>query len=283
MRPALAVSTGAATHPGLRRALNEDAHLASAPVFVVADGMGGHEAGERASAAVIAEFASSIGRASLHLDDVRHALSRARSVVEQLSLSGDVRAGTTLSGVVIATVDGMGYWLAVNIGDSRTYRLADGELEQISVDHSVVQELIDSGELTAEQALTDRRRNIITRAIGASSTGDADYWLFPAELGDRMMVCSDGLTSEVSDARILEVLSHTTDPQEAADVLVQEAVDAGGRDNITVVIVDAVSVASRPGTYLETDSETDAHADMHVDTHVDITTRPREAATGGAR
>ena len=112
MRPALLVSTGAATHPGLRRALNEDAHLASAPVFVVADGMGGHEAGERASAAVIAEFSSSIGRASLELDDVRLALSRARASVEGLSTSGNGRAGTTLSGVVIASVDGMGYWLA---------------------------------------------------------------------------------------------------------------------------------------------------------------------------
>lgn len=270
MRPALVVSTGSATHAGLRRALNEDAHLASAPVFVVADGMGGHEAGERASAAVIAEFATSVGRTSLHLDDVRLALARARVVVERLSLSADGRAGTTLSGVVIAAVDGMGYWLAINIGDSRTYRLADGELEQISVDHSVVQELIETGELTPEAALTDRRRNIITRAIGASSTGDADYWLFPAELGDRILVCSDGLTSEISDERIRAVLSSVPDPQEAADVLVGEAVEAGGRDNITVVVVDAVSVASRPGTLLEADSD------------MDMDTRPREAA-GGVR
>lgn len=271
MRPALIVSTGAATHAGLRRALNEDAHLASAPVFVVADGMGGHEAGERASAAVIAEFSRTIGSAFLQLDDVRGALSRARVVVEELSLSADGRAGTTLSGVVIASVDGMGYWLTVNIGDSRTYRLADGDLEQISVDHSVVQELIESGELTPEDALTDRRRNIITRAIGASSTGDADYWLFPAELGDRMLVCSDGLTSEVSDRRIRDVLMSTPDPQRAADVLVREAVEAGGRDNITVIVVDAVSVASRPGTLLETDSD------------MDMDTRPREAAAGGVR
>ncbi|MCK2035550.1 protein phosphatase 2C domain-containing protein [Microbacterium sp. SSW1-49] len=268
MRPGLVVSTGSATHPGLRRALNEDAHLAGAPVFIVADGMGGHEAGERASATVIAEFARFIGRSALELDDVRFALSRARDGVEELSTSGNGRAGTTLSGVVIASVDGMGYWLAINIGDSRTYRLADGELEQVSVDHSVVQELIESGELTAEDALTDRRRNIITRAIGASSTGDADYWMFPAELGDRILVCSDGLTSEVSDVRIREVLHNTSDPQEAADVLVADAVSAGGRDNITVIVVDAVSVASRPGTLLETDTD------------IDMDTRPREAAGG---
>ncbi len=271
MRAGLIVSTGSATHPGLRRALNEDSYLASAPVFVVADGMGGHEAGERASAVVIEEFALYLGRTSLELDDVRVALERAREGVEHLSTSGNGRAGTTLSGVVIASVDGMGYWLALNIGDSRTYRLAGGELEQITVDHSVVQELIESGELTPEEASSDRRRNIITRAIGASSTGDADYWLFPAELGDRMLVCSDGLTSELADARIREILSSEPDPQRAADSLVAEALNAGGRDNITVVIADAVSVASRPGTLLETD-----------ETDIDQNTRPREAA-GGVR
>src|SRR6218665_562539 len=223
VRPGLVVSTGAATHAGLRRALNEDSYIASAPVFVVADGMGRHEGGERASATVIEEFSKYIGRPSLALDDVRAALERARDGVEHLSTTGNGRAGTTLSGVVIASVDGMGYWLAVNIGDSRTYRLADGELEQITVDHSVVQELIEAGELTPEDATTDRRRNIITRAIGASSTGDADYWLFPAELGDRVMVCSDGLTSELGDERIREIMTVNTDPQHAADALVAQA------------------------------------------------------------
>lgn len=271
MRPGLIVSSGSATHTGLRRALNEDSYLAGAPVFVVADGMGGHEAGERASATVIEEFSKYLGRASLGLDDVRSALELAREGVEHLSTAGNGRAGTTLSGVVVASVDGMGYWLALNIGDSRTYRLANGELEQITVDHSVVQELIESGELTPEAASTDRRRNIITRAIGASSTGDADYWLFPAERGDRIMVCSDGLTSELGDGRIREILRDVSDPQQAADALVAEALLAGGRDNITVVIADAVHVASRPGTLLETD-----------DTDIDMDTRPREAA-GGVR
>jgi protein phosphatase len=266
----LIVATGAATHSGLRRPLNEDSYMASSPLFLVADGMGGHEAGERASATVIDEFARYIGRADLELDDLLDALARARLAVEALSGDGNGRAGTTLSGVVVASVEGMGYWLTVNIGDSRTYRLADGELEQISVDHSVVQELIESGELTAAEAATDRRRNIITRAIGASSTGDADYWLFPAELGDRMLICSDGLTTEVSDARIKQILGSESDPQRAADILVDEAVQAGGRDNITVVIVDAVSVASRPGALLQADD-------------IDADTRPREAAAGGVR
>jgi protein phosphatase len=271
MTAPLIVSAGFSTHAGLRRSLNEDAYLATAPLFVVADGMGGHEAGERASAAVIAEFARYAGRQSLVLDDVRYALTRSRAAVDDLSTSGSGRAGTTLSGVVLASVDGMGYWLAVNIGDSRTYRLADGQLEQISVDHSVVQELIESGELSLAEAAVDHRRNIITRAIGAGSTGDADFWMFPAELGDRMLICSDGLPSEVPDAVIRDILMLEPDPQTAATALVSEAVRAGGRDNITVVIVDAVSVASRPGVPMQADDDIDAD------------TRPREAAAGGVR
>ncbi|QTV80227.1 PP2C family protein-serine/threonine phosphatase [Microbacterium sp. NIBRBAC000506063] len=258
MTRALIVETGAATHSGRRRTLNEDAHVASSPVFLVADGMGGHDAGDLASAAVIAEFAGFAGRASIVLDDVRGALTRARDAVDRLADSGGGRAGTTLSGVVLAAVDGTGYWLALNIGDSRTYRLAAGQLEQITVDHSVVQELVEAGELSPLEAAVDRRRNIITRAIGAGSSGEADYWLFPAERGDRMLVCSDGLSSELSDAAIREILFVHTDPQRAAEMLVDAAVTAGGRDNITAVVVDAVAVASRPGHPIETDDDIDA-------------------------
>lgn len=271
MSASLVVSAGSSTHTGLRRTLNEDALLASSPIFVVADGMGGHEAGERASAAVVSEFGRYVGRQSLELDDVLDVLSRSRQAVDLLSVSATSRAGTTLSGVVLADVDGMGYWLSFNIGDSRTYRLADGELEQISVDHSVVQELIETGELSLADAASDHRRNIITRAIGAGSTGDADFWMFPAELGDRMLICSDGLSSEVPDAQIREILTTETDPQRAAAALVDEAVNAGGRDNITVVVVDAVTVASRPGVHMQADDD------------VDEDTRPRAAAAGGIR
>ncbi|WP_227468221.1 PP2C family protein-serine/threonine phosphatase [Microbacterium sp. YJN-G] len=270
MTSPLIVTSAAATHTGMRRTLNEDAHLASAPVFIVADGMGGHEAGERASAAVAAEFARLVGREALTLDEVRQALASSRAAVEDLANHGAARAGTTLSGVVIASVDGMGYWLAFNIGDSRTYRLAGGELEQITVDHSVIQEMLDDGELTPEQAVTDPRRNIITRAIGAGSTADADYWLFPAESGDRMLVCSDGLTSEVGDDRIREVLMQEPDAQRAADILTAAAVEAGGRDNVTVVVIDALSVASHPGSIVHSDE-------------VDDDTRPRERMKGGNR
>lgn len=265
----LVVASGAATHSGTRRVLNEDAFLAEAPVFLVADGMGGHEAGDRASAAVVAEFSRFVGLESIVLDEVRTTLAHARAAVESIAVDGDGRAGTTLSGVVLASVDGTGYWLALNIGDSRTYRLADGDLEQVTVDHSVVQELIEAGELSPADAQADRRRNIITRAIGAGSDGEADYWLFPAERGDRMLVCSDGIPAELPDAVIREILFVHADPQVAADMLVTEAVRAGGRDNVTAVVVDAIAVASRPGRPIETDDD------------IDMDTRPRAAAGGG--
>jgi protein phosphatase len=269
----ITVSFGAATHPGLRRQVNEDSHLAAPPLFLVADGMGGHEAGAAASAVVVEVFEALAGRESVGIQDVREALDRARERVHALVTGALAErapavqraAGRTLSGVVIADVGGAGYWLTVNVGDSRTYRYAGGVLEQISVDHSVVQELIDAGELDVVAAARDSRRNEITRAIGAGSDGEPDFWLVPAEPGDRILVCSDGLSGELDVERLRAVLDETADPQEAATRLVHEAMVRGGRDNITVVVVDAVGVRGHDdlpsdtapaGTRDEVDSDT---------------------------
>ena len=267
--PIVALS-GAATDAGLRRSLNEDSFLSVPPVFLVADGMGGHDRGEVASATAIAEFAGFAGRDSLTIDDVRQALARARAGVESLSDDSEAGAGTTLTGVVVADVAGEGYWLAMNLGDSRTYRLSGGVLHQISVDHSVVQELMDRGELTAEDASRDRRRNVITRALGAGSDGDADYWMLPAAQGDRILVCSDGLPSELPAERIRSILSVEAHPQAAATRLVHEAVLHGGRDNITAIVVDAVSVARRGSSAGAPTGDSDIDAD----------TLPREPVGG---
>lgn len=266
------VSHGAATHPGLRGRANEDAYLAAAPIFLVADGMGGHEAGARASAAVIAEFQQFVGAASVANADVRAAVARARQRVDELA-SPQRAAGTTLAGVVLAQVGGAGYWLTVNIGDSRTYRWARGVLEQVSVDHSVVQELVDAGEMDAETAARHSRRNEITRAIGAGSVGEADYWMLPAEGGDRILVCSDGLSTELDDDRIARILGEEREPQDAATRLVHEALLHGGRDNVTVIVIDAHGDAGDP---FDT-----APAGSRV-SDADTDTRPRAAAGGRA-
>ena len=243
MTSPIIVAVGAATDPGLKRTLNEDCHLAASPCFLVADGMGGYDAGEIASASVVDQFSATVGRDVLALEDVKALVAAAKASVECLPVGAGAGAGTTLSGVVIAEHDGAGYWLVINVGDSRTYRCADGALEQISVDHSVVQEMIDDGSLTEETARADRRRNVVTRAIGAGADSEPDYWLLPASPGDRMLVCSDGLTGELTDARIAQLLVEVVDPQDAATSLVHEAMLAGGRDNITALVVDAIDVA----------------------------------------
>lgn len=256
---------GVATDTGLKRRINEDAYLAQSPLFLVADGMGGHDAGERASSAVVAEFATLAGRASLTIDDVRAAMRRARLRVEAIASDGR-SAGTTLTGVVVAEVAGVGYWLTLNVGDSRTYRYANGILDQISVDHSVVQELIDAGQLSGDDARVDRRRNEITRAIGADSDGRPDYWMVPAEPGDRILVCSDGLSGELSAARLRDVLDEEADPQDAATRLVHEALLHGGRDNITAIVVDAVAVSGDLGDVYDTAPAGAGRRDVDGDT-----------------
>lgn len=276
MTSPVAVAFGSATDPGLRRRINEDSHIAAAPLFLVADGMGGHHAGEIASATVIEEFATLAGRPSLGIDDVRAALDAARRRVEALPPGDGAGAGTTLSGVVIADVDGEGYWLAINLGDSRTYRLSEGEFEQVSVDHSVVQELIDAGQLDPAAASRDTRRNVITRAIGAGSDGDADYWLIPAEAGDRILVCSDGLSSELDHETIHAILVGERHPQSAATRLVHEAMLRGGRDNITALVVDATAVSSRASRRGDHTAPSVPIAD-----EIDGDTLPRVVAAGG--
>jgi protein phosphatase len=241
----MTVAWGAATDVGRRRTLNEDAFLATPPLFLVADGMGGHQAGEIASATVIDEFSRLAGRPSLSIPEMQEALRTARGRVNTLPAGAGAGAGTTLAGVAIADVEGEGYWLALNLGDSRTYRLSEGVLEQVSVDHSVVQELIDAGQLDAASAAQDSRRNVITRAIGAGSDSEADFWLLPAEEGDRILICSDGLPTEIDADRIDTILRTERSPQVAAERLVREAVAAGGRDNVTAVVVDALDVRIR--------------------------------------
>ena len=246
--PGLSLSYGYGTDRGLRRELNEDSFIASDPVFAVADGMGGHEAGEVASGMCVRALAGmpqlATGERTATASVVQHFLA---SADESIRAATGSRAGTTLSGVVVVEQMGVPYWLVMNIGDSRTYRLSHGQFAQVSVDHSEVQELVDTGEITAEQATVHPRRHVVTRALGTGDDTEADYWLLPIEEGDRVMVCSDGLNGELTDDRMLGILSAVEDPQEAVDALIQAALRSGGRDNITVIVVDARNVLNEAG------------------------------------
>jgi serine/threonine protein phosphatase PrpC len=242
------LSVGHGTDRGLRRELNEDSYIASDPVFAVADGMGGHEAGEVASGMCVRALASipqlATGERSVTAPVLQQYLEKADDSIREAT---GARAGTTLSGAVIVEQMGMPYWLVMNIGDSRTYRLSQGRFEQISVDHSEVQELVDAGEITPAQATVHPRRHVVTRALGTGDETEADYWLLPVEEGDRVLVCSDGLTGELTDEHIHHILSTVGHPQDAADALIQAALRSGGRDNVTVIVVDARDVLNDAG------------------------------------
>jgi protein phosphatase len=230
---------GTATHPGRVRRANEDAHLAEPPVFLVSDGMGGRAAGDVASAIVVDEFRGRVGAPAVETDWVTECIARAGRRIRRLS-----GAGATVTGAAFVEHSGAAYWLAFNIGDSRIYRCADGRLAQVSVDHSYVQELIESGELDPAAARHHPRRNVITRAVGAGIQAGPDCWLLPGVEGDRLLLCSDGVTAELTDHLLGRILSEHLDPQRAADAVVRTAIGAGGRDNATAVVIDVLAVAS---------------------------------------
>ncbi|MEO8284548.1 MAG: protein phosphatase 2C domain-containing protein [Pseudarthrobacter sp.] len=246
--PGLSLSYGYGTDRGLRRELNEDSFIASDPVFAVADGMGGHEAGEIASGMCVRALAAvpqlTTGERSVTAAVLQQYLLRADSSIREAT---GARAGTTLTGAVVVEQMGMPYWLVLNIGDSRTYRLSQGHFAQISVDHSEVQELVDAGEITPEQATVHPRRHVVTRALGTGDETEADYWLLPVEEGDRIMICSDGLNAELTDDHMFRILSTVAHPQDAVDALIQAALRNGGRDNVTVIVVDAKNVMNDAG------------------------------------
>ena len=237
----ITLSFFAQTDPGLKRTANEDSYLAQSPVFLVADGMGGYEAGDRASAAVVEAFRDNVhGPGFPTLDDVRDALVQADAGVAAVASGTKRGAGSTVTGVVLVDHEDAPHWLVFNVGDSRVYRHDDGDLEQLTTDHSLGQELIDRGELSRDDLNTFGERNVITRAIGAADS-TADSWLMPVTNGERLLVCSDGLHSELEDEAIRAILTMSGGPESAAGALVQRAKLNGGRDNVTVIVIDVLA------------------------------------------
>lgn len=227
------------TNVGLKRTLNEDALLAKFPVFVVADGMGGHQAGEVASATAVSSLASLVDKSNLVARDVVEAVRAAQTQVSGLSDGSDGGAGTTLTGVVaVRSVSGELSWLIINIGDSRTYRLVGQNFQRLTTDHSHVQELIDANQITEEAALTHPSRNVITKALGDRSS-EGDFWMSPIVRGERIVVVSDGATEGVLDRELLEVVG-APEPDVAVASVIDQALGKGGTDNITVIVVDVV-------------------------------------------
>jgi protein phosphatase len=240
----LDVRWGAASDVGRVRRGQEDDLIATGNLFAVADGMGGHLAGEVASQLAVDALRAISDAATLTVEAVTDAITRASDSIQvQANDPAGSRQGmgTTLVGLALVKDGSDDLWLIFNIGDSRLYRFADGELLQVTVDHSEIQELVESGTVSHDEARTHPQRNVITRALGSVPPPVADLWLIPPVFGERYVLCSDGLTGELRDEQIAEVLTATEDPQEAARLLTEGALEAGGRDNVSVIVVDVVA------------------------------------------
>jgi serine/threonine protein phosphatase PrpC len=243
------VSWAARTDVGSVRAVNEDGLLADPPVWLVADGMGGHAFGDRASATLVETFGELTGEEPLTRDLIVGAVDASNDAIGDLVTGEDppgTVAGTTLAGVaLVRTEDGDPLWMVFNVGDSRVYAWTDGRLQQVTVDHSAVQELVDQGRMTRAEAERSPVRNLITRAVGSQDEVRADEWLLPIAPHQVFLICSDGLTKELDDSAIAGVLqlAHADGGgvDRAADALVAQALASGGRDNVTVVVIEAAS------------------------------------------
>ena len=237
----------AATDVGRMRKNNEDSYLSSQPVAAVADGMGGHSAGEVASAIAIEELAALGSRGpweneTAATDDLKQAILRANRRIRETA-AGDRKLngmGTTL----VALLEDGDMVHVANVGDSRGYLLRQGELSQVTVDHSLVQELVDDGRLSPEDAERHPQRSVITRALGIDPEVEFDLFTYKLQVGDRLLLCSDGLSDVVEPAQIRNVLLRVRNSHQAARKLVTVANEQGGPDNITVIVVDAVDEAT---------------------------------------
>jgi protein phosphatase len=249
----------AATDTGLQRRVNEDALLARAPLFVVADGMGGAQAGEVASRIAIECFQQGLQDAGDPEDRLLAQAQAANARIYELSHSHAEQAGmgTTLTAVYVGERE-----VAIaHVGDSRAYCLRDGELERLTDDHSLVDELMRQGRLTPEEAVEHPQRSVITRALGPEAMVEVDIRSWRAHPGDVYLLCSDGLTGMISEARLAEILSAHRRLRDAGEALIAAANEEGGRDNVTVVLLRLEEVVASSAAV---DARTDSHQAARV-------------------
>ena len=240
------VSVGAATDIGQVREGNEDSYLVVEPLYAVADGMGGHRGGEVASSLALETVQGMFERREGSLAE--QVTEANRAVFDRSQNDRRVSGmGTTLTA---AQVDGNRVHL-VHVGDSRAYLLRGGELTQITEDHTLVHRMVMEGEISEEEAETHPHRSILTRALGVDQNIQVDEGDLEVAPGDRLLLCTDGLTGMVPEGQIREILLETLDPQEAVDKLVKVANRAGGIDNITAVILDFADDGGGPGATKE--------------------------------
>jgi PPM family protein phosphatase len=249
---------GSATDVGAVRESNQDSLLTADPLFAVADGMGGHQGGEVASATALEVLNDTFTNANAAADgattkaDLLEAVRRANAKVwDKAQLDDTLHGmGTTLTAAALVTddEDDQQRVAVVNVGDSRTYLIRGDEMRQLTLDHSFVAEMVRAGELSPDEAETHPKRNIVTRALGVEPTVQVDIEMLEPKPGDRLLLCSDGLIRELTDDQVFAVSRRLRNPDEAAHELVAQAKAHGGHDNITVVIVDVEDDGETPVT-----------------------------------
>lgn len=241
---------GGVTDVGRARQVNQDMPLLADDqrLWAVADGMGGHQGGEVASELAVTTLRDTYGRiGERSVDALLDAAASANAAVNDASHDDpDLRGmGTTLVAIAETEDEELAY---ISVGDSRIYLLRDGELSRLTVDHSLVEELVREGAITPEEARTHPKRNVVTRAIGIEAFVQVDSATIVPYTGDRFLLCSDGLFNEVEPEKIASILRRLSEPHDAAAELVRLANENGGRDNITVVVVDVVDDGGRAAT-----------------------------------
>ena len=253
--------SASATNVGRVRQVNQDLALETGILFGVADGMGGHVGGEVAARTAIGALQESFDQVSgpPSIGDLVNAVGAANIAVwNQARSYPDLHGmGTTLTAMALVTEAAAAEIALVNVGDSRAYRLRGDTFAQLTSDHTLVEEMVRNGELSASDAASHPRRHVLTRALGIEPDVEVDAWLVRPVAGDRLLLCSDGLINEVSDTSIAMVLGGIPDPAEAAEELVRMALEHGGSDNVTVVVVD-VEGEDEASSYDEVDEA--AHA-----------------------
>ena len=238
------IEVGATSDVGRVRDANQDAYLIDAPLYVIADGMGGHAAGDVAAVTAIEVISDEASRVSAQEPDSLAALLKdANAAIWERAQSERAFQGMGTTCTLVYASEAAGY--IAHVGDSRAYRLRNGGLEQLTEDHTLVGRMVKEGRIGAGEARTHPQRNVITRALGIDSSVEVDLKEIDLIEGDRIMLCSDGLSSMLDEDIIERGLSEAPDPQAAADRLVELANDAGGEDNITVVVLDVAAGVSR--------------------------------------
>nr|MBQ6241801.1 Stp1/IreP family PP2C-type Ser/Thr phosphatase [Lachnospiraceae bacterium] len=236
----------AKTDVGLVRQNNEDSFYTGCPLgglednlFIVADGMGGHKGGEYASRFVVRKIPDNLkltGRKNGVLNALREAVENTNKALNQLSTDLDYLQG--MGSTVVMAYFNKTEWIVLNVGDSRAYLFENDELRQITLDHSWVEEMVRQGVLERDDPMYLANRNKITRAMGAEPTVEEDVFLVPAASGQRLLLCSDGLHGMLSDEEIAAVLREEADVDRAVSRLLHLALEAGGQDNITILLAE---------------------------------------------